>query len=631
MVVCVGLPVYHERRSTTAARCSSTAASRASSRSGSSPATASTTSRAGSRSGRRRSATCSARSRRRRASRRAHRSAHRRYRLRLSAACASGFEICEDAWVANRPGAESRAARRRHDPQSVGEPLRVRQVRGAPAVRASKARARSASRYLYANLLGNEAGRVIYDGGALDRVGRRAARARPPLLVPGPRAVDRGRRHRSQPPRAGAPRQPTARATTPRAASSRSTSRGRRCLPAAHPDIASTWEDVEPSTSRKRSSRARSRSGCGTTCARAAPRLRRLVVSGGADTAACAVLVALRSSSRSRSSARRACSRACRRARIERRARGGDRSAAVRRSSRVRIKPTAHSGASRAPPRAAVADAVGAEFHVLDVEPLRAGYVTLIERALGRPLTWDHDDVALQNIQARVRAPSIWCSRTCATRCSSRPAIAARPRSATRRWTATPRAGSRRSAASTRRTCARGSRWMETTGPSGLHAVPALSTSTRSSRPPSCARPRAAQTDEGDLMPYDVLEAIEDARDPRQAAPLEVLLELHAAVPRTYERRSSPIWIERFFKLWCRNQWKRERIAPSFHLDDENLDPRSWCRFPILSGGFERELAELRAYVRGHDSEAQLRVPARRARGRLRRVRARRRRPQGAA
>jgi len=59
------------------------------------------------------------------------------------------------------------------------------------------------------------------------------------------------------------------------------------------------------------------------------------------------------------------------------------------------------------------------------------------------------------------------------------------------------------------------------------------------------------------------------------------------------------IWVERFFKLWCRNQWKRERYAPSFHLDDENLDPKTWCRFPILSGGFETELAELRELVDG--------------------------------
>jgi NAD+ synthase (glutamine-hydrolysing) len=54
-------------------------------------------------------------------------------------------------------------------------------------------------------------------------------------------------------------------------------------------------------------------------------------------------------------------------------------------------------------------------------------------------------------------------------------------------------------------------------------------------------------------------------------------------------------WTERFFMLWSRNQWKRERYAPSFHLDDENLDPKTWCRFPILSGGYARELAALRA------------------------------------
>ena len=57
-------------------------------------------------------------------------------------------------------------------------------------------------------------------------------------------------------------------------------------------------------------------------------------------------------------------------------------------------------------------------------------------------------------------------------------------------------------------------------------------------------------------------------------------------------------WIQRFFQLWARNQWKRERYAPSFHLDDENLDPKTWCRFPILSGGFERELKQLEHLVR---------------------------------
>ena len=47
-----------------------------------------------------------------------------------------GFEICEDAWVANRPGGEPGAGRRGRDPQPQRQPLRVREDRRAQAVRA---------------------------------------------------------------------------------------------------------------------------------------------------------------------------------------------------------------------------------------------------------------------------------------------------------------------------------------------------------------------------------------------------------------------------------------------------------------------------------------------------------------
>jgi len=98
-------------------------------------------------------------------------------------------------------------------------------------------------------------------------------------------------------------------------------------------------------------------------------------------------------------------------------------------------------------------------------------------------------------------------------------------------------------------------------------------------------------------MPYDFLEAVEDSAIRDKHTPLEVLEELAPRYPQHTQQKLA-IWIERFFRLWCRNQWKRERIAPSFHLDDRNVDPRSWCRFPILSGGFERELAELQQYAK---------------------------------
>jgi NAD+ synthase (glutamine-hydrolysing) len=139
-------------------------------------------------------------------------------------------------------------------------------------------------------------------------------------------------------------------------------------------------------------------------------------------------------------------------------------------------------------------------------------------------------------------------------------------------------------------------RWMETTGPAGLGPVPALAAVNAQQPTAELRPPSQAQTDEADLMPYDLLEAVEDAAIRDKHTPVEVFQELS---PRFALLRPAQLalWIERFFRLWCQNQWKRERLAPSFHLDDRNVDPRSWCRFPILSGGFERELAELRAYV----------------------------------
>jgi NAD+ synthase (glutamine-hydrolysing) len=93
-----------------------------------------------------------------------------------------------------------------------------------------------------------------------------------------------------------------------------------------------------------------------------------------------------------------------------------------------------------------------------------------------------------------------------------------------------------------------------------------------------------------------VLDAIERAAIRDKQLPVEVFQTVWPQFPQ-YEVCQLAQWVERFFQLWCRNQWKRERYAPSFHLDDENLDPKTWCRFPILNSGFERDLAELRAQV----------------------------------
>ena len=140
-------------------------------------------------------------------------------------------------------------------------------------------------------------------------------------------------------------------------------------------------------------------------------------------------------------------------------------------------------------------------------------------------------------------------------------------------------------------------KWMEQDGPLGVGPLPALS-AINAQAPTAELRPLGSgQTDEGDLMPYRVLDAIERAAIRDKQTPVEVL-EVVRRQFTEYPTAQLGAWIERFFTLLCRNQWKRERYAPSFHVDDENLDPKTWCRFPILNGGFERELAELREVVK---------------------------------
>ena len=129
--------------------------------------------------------------------------------------------------------------------------------------------------------------------------------------------------------------------------------------------------------------------------------------------------------------------------------------------------------------------------------------------------------------------------------------------------------------------------WLEKVGPVGCGAIAPLRL-VNAQEPTAELRPLArGQTDEGDLMPYVVLDAVER---------LAIYLELVPTFGRMYGAACLKDWVGRFFRLWSANQWKRERYAPAFHLDDESLDPKTWCRFPILSGGFERELQQLHLY-----------------------------------
>ncbi|WP_026994428.1 NAD(+) synthase [Flectobacillus major] len=244
-----------------------------------------------------------------------------------------------------------------------------------------------------------------------------------------------------------------------------------------------------------------------------------------------------------------------------------------------------------------LAESLNTTYYDININGLVETYKGLIQEAIGRQLAWETDDLALQNIQARVRAPSAWLlaninnALLLATSNRSEAAVGYATMDGDTAGSISPIAGI------DKHFLRHWLRWLENTGldgqlkVAGLHAMNNL-------QPTAELRPLASkQVDEEDLMPYDLLNAIETAAFRDKKSPKDCLILMELEFDNIYSKDKLVQSIERFFRLWSRNQWKRERYAPSFHVDDRNLDPRSWLRFPILSGGFEKELAEMHDYV----------------------------------
>ena len=500
-----------------------------------------------------------------------------------------GFEICEDAWVADRVGNElvQRGVDMILNPSASHFAFAKHRIRERFVLEGSRA---FGVVYVYSNLVGNEAGRAIYDGGAMI-----ASEGR--MLAQGPRLTY-------------AESQITAVTVDVEAARM---SRGRDDsykpdfddrgvitvrfpypdrrpeAPSAQPAV---WENC-PHLKEEEFARA---VALGLFDYLRKSRSRGFIVSlsGGADSAAVATLSALSIEVGAAELGFDA---------IKERLSyipGSENTETARQLVGMLLtsvyQGTRNSSTTTREAARAVAEAASSQFLEFNVDNLVQSYISIVSDSLGRELTWQQDDLALQNIQARARAPGVWLlanlhgalllstsNRSEAAvgyatmdgdTCGGLSPIAGIDKAFLRKWL----------------------RWMETNGLAEFGPMPALHAVNAQQPTAELRPPGAKQTDEEDLMPYDVLDQIERAAIRDKLGPREVyqvLKTTHAEEPGA----QLLAWLERFFRLWSRNQWKRERYAPSFHLDDENLDPKTWCRFPILSGSFERELRELKAEV----------------------------------
>jgi NAD+ synthase (glutamine-hydrolysing) len=306
-----------------------------------------------------------------------------------------------------------------------------------------------------------------------------------------------------------------------------------------------------------------------------------LSLSGGADSSLCAVLVA---EMVKRGSAELGWKKFCHALSLDEREINGDRKKAVNQLLTCAYQGTKNSSADTLNAARALAESIGAQFHEWKIDDEVHSYSAKIEKAIGRKLSWESDDIAMQNIQARARSPIIWMlaniKRAVLLTTSNRSEgnVGYATMDGDTSGSLAPIAGL------SKIFILEWLRWAETAlNYPGLRWVNAL-------QPTAELRPlERNQTDETDLMPYHVLAEIEQHAIRDRKSPHEVL----EAMNNGDDTERLKGYIRKFYRLWSANQWKRERLAPSFHLDDLNVDPRSWCRFPILSSGFMEELDQL--------------------------------------
>lgn len=500
-----------------------------------------------------------------------------------------GFEICEDAWAAKRPGASlaARGADIILNPSASHFAFEKFEIRKRFVLEGSRA---FGVAYVYSNLLGNESGRAIYDGGALIAAsGKLVAqgprfRYTPTSLLTATIDLDSVRSAKS--------------VVFSNEPDQESSVRGLVSCKVNLPKAQKLSRElmIEPwEASMDLKFEEFTRAEClGLYDYGRKSRSRGFVVSmsGGADSATVATLVYLMVHLAAAPLGVASVAKNF----------GLDLEISQSPATLVRsllttvYQATKHSSTTTRDAAKKVSQAIGARFFELDVEEIAASYRKLIAGAIERDLDWSTDDITLQNIQARVRAPSVWMlaninrALLLTTSNRSEAAVGYATMDGDTAGGLAPLGGIDKAF------IRKWLKWIEQKGIDAVAPISALKL-VNDQVPTAELRPEQfKQTDEDDLMPYAVLDRIERAAILDRQTPVEIYHRLSQEFADVSCDKIGA-WIERFFKLWCANQWKRERYAPSFHLDDENLDPRSWCRFPILSGGFELELVELKAEI----------------------------------
>ena len=246
----------------------------------------------------------------------------------------------------------------------------------------------------------------------------------------------------------------------------------------------------------------------------------------------------------------------------------------------------------------ALAEELGARHLRAGIQEAVDVHQRLAGDMVGEELSWTNPshDVALQNVQARLRGSLIWMianlhgSLLLATSNKSEAAVGYTTMDGDTSGGVAPIADVPKSLVSL------WLRWARQ-----VHGIEALDRVNVQQPTAELRPPDQEQTDEGDLMPFAVLDQLMYLFVQRAMSPVDIFEALWPRMSERYGGRPERFaaHIRKFVVLLCRAQWKRERFAISFRVTAFDLDPKTGFRFPPVQEPFTAELLELDAHVAG--------------------------------
>lgn len=257
---------------------------------------------------------------------------------------------------------------------------------------------------------------------------------------------------------------------------------------------------------------------------------------------------------------------------------------------------TDHSGSATRTAAGSLAEEIGAKHLTSEIQDAVDLHRTLVGKMVGEDIGWTDAryDIPLQNVQARLRGSLIWMVANLSGRLllttsnKSEVAVGYTTMDGDTSGGLAPIADVPKSLVTA---------WLHWAA--FRHQLKSLDLVLGT---PATAELRPAehhQTDEDDLMPFEVLDRLMYHFAYLGEEPLTMFTRLWDSLKDRYDGNANAFadHITKFIKLFCRAQWKRERFAISFRVTSFDLDPKTGFRFPAVQDPFTEELRELRDYV----------------------------------